>query len=26
MGADYVIQPHVLGGRHLAHLIKTNSL
>ena len=25
-GADYVIQPHVLGGRHLAHLIKTNSL
>ncbi len=25
-GANYVIQPHVLGGRHLAHLIKTNSL
>jgi len=25
-GADYVIQPHVLGGRHLAHLIKTNTL
>lgn len=25
-GADYVIQPHVLGGKHLAHLIKTNSL
>lgn len=25
-GANYVIQPHVLGGRHLAHLIKTDSL
>lgn len=25
-GADYVIQPHVLGGKHLAHLIKTDSL
>lgn len=25
-GANYVIQPHVLGGKHLAHLIKTNSL
>lgn len=25
-GVDYVIQPHVLGGRHLAHLIKTDSL
>ena len=25
-GADYVIQPHVLGGKHLAHMIKTNTL
>ena len=25
-GANYVIQPHVLGGKHLAHLIKTDSL
>lgn len=25
-GVDYVIQPHVLSGKHLAHLIKTNSL
>ncbi len=25
-GANYVIQPHVLGGRYLAHLIKTDSL
>lgn len=25
-GANYIIQPHVLGGRHLAHLIKTDSL
>lgn len=25
-GVDYVIQPHVLGGKHLAHLIKTDSL
>lgn len=25
-GVDYVIQPHVLGGHHIAHLIKTDSL
>lgn len=25
-GANYVLQPHVLGGKHLAHLIKTDSL
>lgn len=25
-GANYVIQPYVLGGKHLAHLIKTYSL
>lgn len=26
VGANYVIQPYVLGGKHLAHLIKTYSL
>lgn len=26
VGADYVIQPYVLSGKHLAHLIKTYSL
>lgn len=26
IGANYVIQPYVLGGKHLAHLIKTYSL
>jgi len=25
-GANYVIQPHVLSGKHIAHLIKTDSL
>ena len=25
-GANYVIQPHVLSGKHVAHLIKTDSL
>lgn len=25
-GANYVVQPHLLSGKHVAHLIKTNSL
>ncbi|HKC15035.1 MAG TPA: cation:proton antiporter [Patescibacteria group bacterium] len=25
-GVDYIIQPHILGGKYLAHLIKTNSI